>query len=525
MKLFTIFLFTFTIVISNDQIVELPIGLTENERLRIHEIHSMGRDTDPPPSPIRNVAEYERMQGVLIRYPFGIPTDLILEMSEYVTSYCLVSSSQQSSASNALGNGGVDLDNVEFVIGSTDSYWTRDYGPWWVVDGERNMSIVDFTYNRPRPNDNDAPLKMSDHLDVPFYASDIVHTGGNYMTDGLGIAASTDIVYVENSIPDEDVHSIMQEYYGIETYHVVDDPNNTYIDHIDCWGKYLSTTKVLIREVPDSHPQYDEIEETADYFANSLNAWGEPWELYRVWTPGNQPYTNSLILNEKILVPVTGGSLYDEGVAVYEDALPGDDVIGFTGSWESTDALHCRVKGIPDLQMLQIFHNPLNNGAEPDTNGYVVEVLFDDLSQTGLIEDSIKVFWKNPDSDNWDSNILYQSISSEEPDLWTGSIPALVDSGMIQYYIQVADSSGRSETSPMAGWHTFFAHPTDACDEWLVGDLDNSGYLNVFDILLLSEVANNNGSGICPASVADINNDDMITVVDIVFLVNIILNP
>ena len=36
MKLFTIFLFTFTKVISNDQIVELPIGLTENERLRIH---------------------------------------------------------------------------------------------------------------------------------------------------------------------------------------------------------------------------------------------------------------------------------------------------------------------------------------------------------------------------------------------------------------------------------------------------------------------------------------------------------
>ena len=162
---------------------------------------------------------------------------------------------------------------------------------------------------------------------------------------------------------------------------------------------------------------------------------GSPWELYRVWTPGNQPYTNSLILNEKILVPVTGGSWDDEALAVYEEALPGYDVIGFTGSWESTDALHCRVKGIPDLQMLQIFHNPLNNGTEPDTNGYVVEVLFDDLSQTGLIEDSIKVFWKNPDSDNWDSNILYQSISSEEPDLWTGSIPALVDSGMIQYYI------------------------------------------------------------------------------------------
>ena len=358
-----IFLIFLSIGISNDPIVELPIGLTEDEMLRVHEIYSMGRETDPPPTPVRNVAEYERMQGVLIRYPFGISTEMISEMSEDITVYCLVSSSQQSSAFNALENGGVNLDNVEFVIGSTDSYWTRDYGPWWVVDGDRNMAVVDFTYNRPRPNDNDAPLKMSNHLEVPFYASDIVHTGGNYMTDGLGISASTDIVYTENSIPDEDVDSLMQDYYGIETYHVVDDPNNTYIDHIDCWGKYLSTTKVLIREVPESHPQYDEIEEAAEYFSNSLNKWGEPWELFRVWTPGNQPYTNSLILNEKIFVPITGGSWDDEALTVYETAFPGYEVLGFSGSWESTDALHCRTKGIPDLQMLQIIHNPLNDGS------------------------------------------------------------------------------------------------------------------------------------------------------------------
>ena len=53
---------------------ELPIGLTEEEKTRIHEIYNMGRETDPPTTPIRNVAEYERMQGVLIRYPFGIST-------------------------------------------------------------------------------------------------------------------------------------------------------------------------------------------------------------------------------------------------------------------------------------------------------------------------------------------------------------------------------------------------------------------------------------------------------------------
>tara|TARA_A100001011_G_scaffold157860_2_gene166367 strand:+ start:1765 stop:3339 length:1575 start_codon:yes stop_codon:yes gene_type:complete len=524
MRPFT-FLILLSIGISDDPIVELPIGLTEDEMLRVHEIYSMGRETDPPPTPVRNVAEYERMQGVLIRYPFGISTEMISEMSEDVTVYCLVSSSQQSSAFNALENGGVNLDNVEFVIGSTDSYWTRDYGPWWVVDGDRNMAVVDFTYNRPRLNDNDAPLKMSNHLEVPFYASDIVHTGGNYMTDGLGISASTDIVYTENSIPDEDVDSLMHGYYGIETYHVVDDPNNTYIDHIDCWGKYLSTTKVLIREVPESHPQYDEIEEAAEYFSNSLNKWGEPWELFRVWTPGNQPYTNSLILNEKIFVPITGGSWDDEALTVYENAFPGYEVLGFSGSWESTDALHCRTKGIPDLQMLQIIHNPLNDGSEPDINGYSLDALFDDLSGTGLIEDSMKVFWKTPGAETWDSNTLSRSSAPEEQNVWRGSIPAIVDSGLIQYFVQGADSSGRIEKSPLAGWHTFFAHPTEACDEWLIGDLDNSGELNIIDILLLSEIVNNNSFGLCPQSISDINNDDQTTVVDIVFLVNIVLNP
>ena len=232
----------------------------------VSEIYSMGRETDPPPQPIRNISEFEPMSGVLIRYPFGIPIELIEEMAQDVIVYCLVSSNQQNSAYNSMAGGNVNMDNVEFVLGSTDSYWTRDYGPWWVVDGERSVSVVDFTYNRPRPNDNDAPMKISNYLDVPYFSADIIHCGGNYMTDGLGISASTDLVFDENNISNDQVYGIMEDYYGINTYHVVPDPNNTYIDHIDCWGKYLSPTKVLIREVPNTHPQYNEIEEIANYF-------------------------------------------------------------------------------------------------------------------------------------------------------------------------------------------------------------------------------------------------------------------
>ena len=504
---------------------ELPIGLTEEEKTRIHEIYNMGRETDPPPGLIRNIAEYERMEGVLIRYPFGISTALIAEMSEDVTVYCLVSSSQQNSANSSMANGGVNMENVVYITGSTDSYWTRDYGPWWVVDGNRDVSVVDFTYNRPRPNDNQAPSKMANYLDVPYFASDIVHAGGNYMTDGMGISASTDLVYVENSIPNSQVLQIMEDYYGIETYHVLDDPNNTYIDHIDCWGKYLSPTKVLIREVPASHAQYGEIEATATYFGNSTNEWGESWDVYRVWTPNDQPYTNSLILNEKILVPVTGSSWDDEAIESYEEAMPGFDILPFTGSWESTDALHCRVKGIPDLGMLQIFHNPINDSTEAIDNGYPVEVIIDDLSEAGLIEDSIKVYWKIPGMNEWNSDYLYVSDVPEEPNTWSGWIPTQ-EEGTIQYYIQSADSSGRIENSPLAGWHEFWALPPNTCLEWDLGDMNNSGNIDIFDILLLADYVNSGYfPGNCPQTVSDINSDGNLNVMDVIALVNMIIYP
>ena len=340
---------------------ELPIGLTYEESNNLDIILTMGRETVPPPAPIKSIAEYDPMQGVLIRYPFGISTSLIASMSEDVIIYCLVSSSSENSAYNSMINGGVNMDNVEFILGSTDSYWTRDYGPWWIIDGNGDIGVVDFTYNRPRPNDNNAPSKVANHLDVPYFSADFVSTGGNYMTDGFGISASTHIAYTENNECDTNdqssvplsscqyVDQALEDYYGISTFHVVADPNDEYIDHIDCWSKFLSPTKMLIREVPMNHSQYDEIEEVADYFSSILTSQGTPWEIFRVNTPNDQPYTNSLILNNKIYVPVMNSSWDGPALEVYEQAMPGYIIEPFTGSWQPTDALHCRVKGIPDL--------------------------------------------------------------------------------------------------------------------------------------------------------------------------------
>ena len=498
----------------------LPHGLTEWEAENFHLIYEQSRETDPPTAPVRNIAEFERMQGVLIRYPFGISTSIIREMAEDVIIYCLVSSSSQSSAYNSMNNAGVNMNNVEFVLGSTDSYWTRDYGPWWVVDGNREVGVVDFTYNRPRPNDNQAPSKMSNHLNVPYFATSVVHAGGNYMTDGLGIAASSTLVYEENSMSDAQVNQNMLDYYGIETYHVVQDPNNTYIDHIDCWGKYLSPHKVLIREVASSHAQYDEIEATADYFANTLTSYGELWEVVRVYTPNNQPYTNSLILNDKVLVPITGSSWDDDALAVYQEAMPGYEVLGFTGSWESTDALHCRAKGIPDLGMLQIFHNPLND-TDQSQSSYSVNCIIDDLSEAGLIDNELAIFWRVSGNENWTESPLE---SQDCLDCYGGFINYTGSSADLEYFIQASDNSGRTEQLPFAGYYSFSVAGGNPCDGWILMDLNNDLIINVIDVVqTVNIIIGQMEPTECQFWAADNNSDGVVNVLDIVTLVNTII--
>jgi len=499
--------------------LELPIGLAEHELDKLQIIDEMGRETPPPPPPVRNIAEFERMEGVLIRYPFGISTSIIQEMAEDLTIYCLVSSNSQNSAYNSMNNANVNMDNVEFITGSTDSYWTRDYGPWWVVDGNKDVGIVDFTYNRPRPNDNEAPQKMSDYLNTPYYSTDLEHAGGNYMTDGLGGSASSDLVYLENSYSNNQIHNIMEDYYGIQTYHVIDDPNNTYIDHIDCWGKYLSPNKILIRSVPSSHAQYNQIEEVINYFESATTAYGEPWEIFRVYTPSNQPYTNSIILNNKVLVPMMNSNWDNEALEIYQEALPGYEILGFTGSWQSTDALHCRAKGIPDLEMLQIFHNPIDDQIEAQ-NSYMVQAIIDDLSETELIDEELKVFWWT-DGMNQAQELVMSLCLEDIPDCYTTNIPSQPIDVNIKYYIQALDNSGRLETLPIAGYFDFNSLGSPS----LLGDINQDELVNILDIVLaVNGILGTLELTNIQFQLADLNGDGILNVLDVILIVNEVLN-
>jgi len=438
------------------EVYKLTHHMSPEEKARFHTVGKGYEATDPPPGPVCNIAEFEQMEGVLIRYPFGISYDLIAGMSEETMVTTIVENQgEQNYVTNQYQNNGVNMDNINFLLAESNSYWTRDYGPWYVRYGEDQIGIVDFIYNRPdRPDDNAIPVETANFLGIEWFGMDLITAGGNYMTDGYGISSSSELVWDENpTLTHDEIDQMVYDYLGIETYHVIPDPNNTYIDHIDCWGKFLDVDKVLIRSVPESHPQYDEIEATADYYANQVSAYGDNFQVYRVYTPNNEPYTNSLILNDRVFLPITGSPWDDDAIETYQEVMPGYEILGYTGSWVSTDALHCRTKGIADRNMLFIKHFPLL-GDQPIQPDYEIEAELTAYSGDPIINDHVKVvYWVNGGTQE-------EIVMTYEGDkLYSAIIPGAPEGSEIAYYIHAEDQGGNTSDNPLIGQpdpHVFY---------------------------------------------------------------------
>lgn len=410
-------------------------------------------ETDPPTGTPRFVAEFEPMQGVMIRYPLGIPTSLVAQLSNNCHVYCIVSSSYQSQAQSTFQSAGVNMSNVTFVNAQSDSYWVRDYGPWYIFE-DRHPAIVDNIYNRPRPNDDNMSGVFANFWNIPMYGMNLQHTGGNMMEDGRGHGVSDDLVFQENGNNETNVRNKMRDYLGIDPYHVTIDPQGDYIAHVDCWGKYLAPDKILIAQLPQSNPRYQYYEQVAEYFETTNCCWGYPYHVYRVQEPGGYtiaPYTNSLILNKSVYVPLGSQSSYNEqALQVYRDALPGYEIVGVVNNdysigWENTDALHCRTRGVMDFGMLFVDHRDVKFGVQEWQDSIAITSKFIAYSGQDLKQDSLLVYYS---IDGGAYQVAHMTATGNA-DEYVGYIKGYEGGSEINYYVFGADESGRRYTQPV----------------------------------------------------------------------------
>jgi len=312
----------------------------------------------------RMIAEWEKVQGALIRYPLGISVDAVKAMATELKVYVLCASSSQSAARTAFQNAGVNLANIAFITATTDTYWTRDYAPWWIttdVAGKREVRLVDVVYraNGVRPNDDRVPQVVASYFQQPAYFSlDFVCQGGNVMTDSKKAGASTDRLRDENpGYTEAQLKTMATTTAGLSPYYVITDPAypKDYIKHIDCWAKFISPTKVLVKRVPSSDSYYSDYEAAAEQWRTRTNAAGEPYTVIRIDGSAEAPYVNHVILNDRVFVPVLTSETSPADKAALDQIRAaygsGYRVIGVKAAsglpWLGTDSIHCRVNAIP----------------------------------------------------------------------------------------------------------------------------------------------------------------------------------
>lgn len=421
--------------------------------------------TAPPAKP-RMCAEWEPATALLIRYPLGLPWSMIETAAEKIDIVCIVSSYYLSSAQSDFSSHSIS--NVQFITAATNTYWMRDWGPWCVFDSTGTFGISDHVYNRAdthgREDDDQANWTIASDLSIGLWKSQLRHTGGNFMTDGHGTGMSGDDVYdftFNYSVGADSVDALMEAYWGIDNYITFEDPLSSYIDHIDCYAKFLNEETIILVENGTSD---DTALNALEIYLQSLdNCYGRKYKVYRIDAPANHDaaYANSIILNDRVFVPTTGYSNEDSAaIALYEQLMPGYEIIGVEdpgGSIEflPTDAIHCRSKAIYDENMLYIDHAPLEDQTSA-VDSYAVNVNIISYANNALIPDSLRIYYRS--NALRDSAWSYVFMHEDSNTRYSGKIPPQSDSSRIDYFITATDVSTNRECDPYtapSGYYSF----------------------------------------------------------------------
>lgn len=431
----------------------------------------------PPQSPVRTMAEWEELQGLQVTW--NTYTSIIREIiraARLETTVYVVCTNPASVISSLLTNG-IDTSNVVLVNAPNNSVWCRDYGPWSAYTNEVDTLItIDWIYNRPRPSDDQVPVVISNLIGTPLYQTttapwNLVHTGGNFMTDGAGTGFSSNLVDVENSpaggfginhTPAE-VDSIMYHFMGINRYIKMTALPYDVIHHIDMHMKLLDEETILMGEYPQGVSDGPQIEANLQYvLANYTSVYGTPYKVIRIPMPSDNglypssggdylTYTNSSFINNTVIVPTYGIPADTTALNIYREALPGYTITGINSnaSIGSLGALHCITKEVGTSDPLLIRHQALGNTTDT-VNDYIVNAYIRHRSgiQTAML------FWTT------DTAMPYNSLqmSNTGGNDFTASIPSQLPGTTVFYYIQATAVSGKVQNRPMpapAGYWKF----------------------------------------------------------------------
>jgi len=332
----------------------------------------------PPSEPVRAMAEWEPCQGVALSWiPVSPPDefdsmciDIMRYMDTTSTVYIVVpSNSARSTILARLSRAGIYTGNIQFIIqNGFENPWIRDFGGLFVYNPAGELACVDPVYS----DDSDVladnfPRVFSSLYGLTYYDFPVCDEGGNYLTDGHGLLIQTDYYHYVNiddyafEWTEEELDSLLKVYFNLErivTLPVIRIPDTCWgFWHIDVIAKIVNDSTILLSYYPDTTAIEYGVLENCARILDTLHAYdGRRFTIYRVPTlydstdigPGYYTYTNSLILNHQVFVPVYNIDYDTMALRIYREAMPGYQIIPILNRvWDYGGGVHCLTRDIP----------------------------------------------------------------------------------------------------------------------------------------------------------------------------------
>ena len=482
----------------------LPIGFYPGEQELI-PAYMASRNADasraafftPPGGSIRTMAGWEELDALVITWT-GFPA-ILREIVREAQTQCKViihCSDSDAVKSNFASHSITLLPNVKFIEVAYNSIWIRDYGANTVYRNDvDSVFLVDWIYNRPRPDDDDIPLAYSAFLNIPLYRTmndpyKLVNTCGNFMCDGMGTYFASHLVLDENGnggantyySPGRDtasVENMLLTWMGLDRYYLMETLPYDGIHHIDMHMKLLDETTLLVGQFPDGISDGPQIEANIQYVLSGfLTPFGTPYKVVRVPMPpstgGGYPgapfgnasyrtYANFTFVNKSLIMPLYRTEYDTIALRVIRENCPGYhikaiDADDSNGNYDlnqniisQSGVIHCitHFVGVDDPLLIQ-------HGALTDTYNDSVPYTVNAFIQHTSGISSANVYWTTDTLLPW--NNVNMTLTNAPAHQWSGDIPAQPIGTRIYYYIEGHATSGKSQVKPIVapqGWYRF----------------------------------------------------------------------
>ena len=277
-----------------------------------------------------------------------------------------------------LTNNGIsssDINNhVHFIQNENYMFlWSRDPHAQTIYYGDDNqIGIVDWQYYGVGDY-MPAQVGRVEIIDCNNYSAEEYYPewqlnadGGNFLTDGFFTSFWSKRVEIDNELIGgiERVETIMENYHGINKTIILDllgiYPDN-FTEHMDMYMKFLDEETLLVGRLP-GNPVNDIIESNIqEVQSQATSVWGRPYKIVRIDFPEPEivtvidpnvgpidlptfyTYTNSLILNNRVLVPTFNKPEDAAALSIYESVMSDYTIVSYdcSGIIPLGGAIHC----------------------------------------------------------------------------------------------------------------------------------------------------------------------------------------